>query len=142
MTYSVNGLINKLLEMHIISTAEHRRGYIVAGERFPRQRGSIISMFGVPAAQEGRYTLNQDMVNRIRGNNTQTQEEPQEQQQTLRTLDRRSYHSNCDFNGQRRFVTEALERIQPDDDGVKRSFGIEYEIYTLTAEQEDKLARL
>lgn len=138
MTYSVNGLINKLLEMHVISTLEHRRGYLIIGERYPRQRQHIVGRFGLPSAQEGRYLLNQDEVNRVRGRISNQDE----QETRLRTLNRERYHNNCDSNGQRTFVTEALERIQPDEDGVKRSFGIEYEIYSLTPEQEDKLAYL
>ena len=37
---------------------------------------------------------------------------------------------------------EALERIPLDIDGVRRSYGLEYEIYSLTETQEDKLAKL
>lgn len=59
----------------------------------------------------------------------------------LRTITRNSYHSS----GQgvdRRGVPEALRSISPDVDGVRRSYGLEYEIYSLTREQEDKLVRL
>ena len=41
-----------------------------------------------------------------------------------------------------RNVDEALRRIPEDADGVRRSYGLEYEIYSLTREQESDLADL
>lgn len=58
-----------------------------------------------------------------------------------RTITRNSYHSS----GQGVFrsgVDSALSAIPFDSDGVRRSYGLEYEIYALNDEQEDKLARL
>lgn len=59
----------------------------------------------------------------------------------LRTISRQSYHWSGSGTG-RSGVGAALANISTDTDGVKRSFGLEWEIYSLTAEQEDKLARL
>lgn len=61
--------------------------------------------------------------------------------EVLRTITRRSYHSSGSGT-ERDGVDEALRNIPVDADGVRRSFGLEYEIYSLTREQEDKLARL
>lgn len=58
-----------------------------------------------------------------------------------RTITRQGYHSNgsgVNRNG----CQEALRRIPVSEDGVRRSFGLEWEINRLTEEQEDKLARL
>lgn len=58
-----------------------------------------------------------------------------------RHLERGYYHQNGQGTS-RHGLQQALNRIQTDSDGVKRSFGIEYEIYTLTAEQESDLCYL
>lgn len=58
-----------------------------------------------------------------------------------RTITRNSYHSTGGGTS-RTGIREALAAIPFDSDGVRRSFGLEYEIYSLTEEQEDKLARL
>lgn len=59
----------------------------------------------------------------------------------LRTIERRSYHSTGGGSG-RTGIERALLAIAPDEDGVRRSFGLEWEIFALTPRQEDKLARL
>lgn len=59
----------------------------------------------------------------------------------LRTIERRSYHSTGGGSA-RTGVERALLAITPDEDGVRRSFGLEWEIFALTPRQEDKLARL
>lgn len=58
-----------------------------------------------------------------------------------RTITRNSYHSSGSGTD-RTGVREALEAIPMDEDGVRRSFGLEFEIYALNRDQEDKLARL
>lgn len=59
----------------------------------------------------------------------------------LRTIQRDSYHSHGD--GTHRIgLEEALRAIPADADGVRRSFGLEWEISSLSPAQEDKLARL
>lgn len=64
-----------------------------------------------------------------------------ERREVLRTIDRSAYHSHGD-GIRRQGVDEALMQIQRDADGVRRSFGLEWEVGGLTAQQEDKLARL
>lgn len=59
----------------------------------------------------------------------------------LRTIERNCYHS-CGNGTSRRGVTEALRAIPLSGDGIRRSYGLEWEIYALDAQQEDKLARL
>lgn len=59
----------------------------------------------------------------------------------LRTIRRDDYHWNGG-GATRNGISEALAAIPTDEDGVKRSFGLEWEIYSLSPEQEDKLARL
>lgn len=58
-----------------------------------------------------------------------------------RTITRNSYHSSGSRT-HRTGVREALEAIPMDEDGVRRSFGLEWEINALNRDQEDKLARL
>lgn len=66
---------------------------------------------------------------------------PAPEPEPLRTIRRDDYHDNgsgiC-----RHGAAEALNAIACDPDGVRRSFGLEWEICNLTAQQEDKLARL
>lgn len=58
-----------------------------------------------------------------------------------RTISRGGYHSHG--NGTSRDgLDRALLAIPRDEDGVRRSFGLEWEINALTTTQEDKLARL
>lgn len=67
--------------------------------------------------------------------------QPRPEPPVLRRIQRDSYHSHG--NGAFRTGIEgALNRIALDSDGVRRSFGLEWEIYALTPQQEDKLARL
>lgn len=58
-----------------------------------------------------------------------------------RRITRHSYHSNGGGTS-RTGLQEALRAISQDADGVRRSFGLEWEIYALNSTQEDKLARL
>ena len=59
----------------------------------------------------------------------------------LRTITRERYHSNGNGIG-RTGIDRALGSIAVDADGVRRSYGLEWEINRLTEVQEDKLARL
>lgn len=63
------------------------------------------------------------------------------QKEVLRTITRNSYHG-FGSGTSRHGVDAALARIPMDADGVRRSFGLEWEIYSLTPLQEDRLARL
>lgn len=68
-------------------------------------------------------------------------EEPRRSDRPRRTLTRGYYHQYG--NGTSRHgLQAALNRIAADSDGVKRSFGVEYEIYRLTPEQESDLCYL
>lgn len=77
----------------------------------------------------------------VGGTGARPQSAPAPEPEPLRTIRRDGYHDNG--GGIRRHgVAEALNAIARDPDGVRRSFGLEWEIYNLTAQQEDKLARL
>lgn len=124
--------INRLLVAGVIERA--RRGWYIIplevergiGELYDRQR--ILERFGEEVRPE-RYIFKADVLAQyIRG--SRVNERP------LRTLNRNRYHS------QSRNIAEALERIPFDEDGVRRSYGIEYEIYSLNAQQESELAYL
>lgn len=59
----------------------------------------------------------------------------------LRRITRDSYHGNGSGT-ERRGIEEAIRAVAYDSDGIRRTFGLEWEIYSLTDRQEDKLARL
>lgn len=71
----------------------------------------------------------------------QVRREQVRQERVMRTITRNSYHSSG-HGVDRRGVQEALSNIARDGDGVRRSFGLEWEIYSLNEQQEDKLARI
>lgn len=105
-------------------------------------RARVFAEFGVASRFDNngyeRYRLNMtQLIGRERiGASTTTTTQTAPPRDVLRTIRRYGYHS------QSRNVQAALDRITADSDGVKRSFGLEYEINYLTATQEDKLARL
>lgn len=121
--------INRLLVVGAIERV--RRGWYIIprrGDGREYNRSDIHRMFGYEVAP-GRYIFKRDVVEAMRqGSATQ--------QRRIRTIDRRGYHT------QDRNVEEALQRIPFDADGVRRSYGIEYEINALTREQESELAYL
>lgn len=59
----------------------------------------------------------------------------------LRRIARHNYHSTGGGTG-RQGIESALRAIAPDADGVRRSFGLEWEIGSLSREAEDRLVRL
>lgn len=64
-----------------------------------------------------------------------------EEPPVLRTITRQGYHTNGNGTS-RNGAREALATIPADEDGVVRSYGLEWEIYSLSPQQEDRLARL
>lgn len=65
----------------------------------------------------------------------------EEHARPLRHLSIGYYHQNGQGTS-RVGLQAALNRITADSDGVKRSFGVEYEIYTLTEQQQSELCYL
>jgi len=133
--------VNRLLEVGAIERV--RRGwYIIPRSVAPGRtynRRDIVQIFGIEVAP-GRYIFQRDVVAAF-GVDTPAfsaafGRSAAAQQRRLRTIDRNRYHS------QDRNISEALARIPYDADGVRRSYGIEYEIYSLTREQESELAYL
>ena len=129
-------VINKLIERGVIRRSERRGRYFLADEGpiVTRNRNYILQRFAInpddPMTGEilvDRWLLNEAEIRRALG---MAQEMP------LRTIQRLSYHS-----GERNY-DEYISRVQPDDDGVRRTFGLEYEVYTLNQQQESKLAYL
>lgn len=136
-TMNSDVFINELLRRGIIRRV--RRGwYIVpaldSGTRF--RRGTILSRFGIEV-EEGRFIFNEPIVRRYTPFDfIASDSDASDARRPLRTITRYSYQS------QRRNVEEALERIPFDADGVRRSYGIEYEINSLSREEESELAYL
>lgn len=52
------------------------------------------------------------------------------------------YHHFADDNDYKNYVKECLERIPLDTDGVRRSYGLEYEIYSMTFNERSDLSYL
>ncbi len=120
--------INRLLERRVI-TRERRGWYKVHGIDYREfNREHIHEMFGYEV-EPGRYVFNDERVRH------HTPEDAVVHRPTRR-INRHRYDS------QPRNVRAALERLQPEEDGVKRSYGIEYEINYLTTEEESELAYL
>lgn len=133
-------VINRLLEKGIIVRA--RRGWyyleVMEDEHLGAQptlynRSQLLDLFTIEVAPE-RYTFLEAMIERftpeVPAGFTRVVERP------MRTIHRNRYHSTD------RNIYNALERIERDVDGVRRSYGIEYEINRLNAEQESELAYL
>lgn len=85
------------------------------------------SSFGDWNIASNYYTVNQNLIFR--------------QHRELRHIERNSYHSAGSGTG-RTGVERALADIALDTDGVRRSYGLEWEINDLNEAQEDKLATL
>lgn len=124
-------VINKLVERRVIERAATRGQYYIAGE--PRnitfKRNAILSRFAIEV-EPYKYILNeQEIVAAIGG------------PRPTRTLTILSYGSS-NHGAQDEKVARALNLIERDADGVRRSFGLEYEIYTMTREQQSDLAYL
>lgn len=134
-------IINRLLGYGVIERLAVRGHYKVFGEPGMVRRDAILARFAEEVAP-GDFVIRQDAVLAIRirirdAGRTAAQAAAPE---PLRRLSRRSYHSTGG-GAERTGISEALARIPLDEDGVRRSFGIEYEIYDLNAAQEDKVAR-
>lgn len=121
--------INRLLVVGAIERA--RRGwYTIPAREDGRtyRRLDLLEIFGDEVAA-GRYIFRRDFVAEMsRGASTR--------ERSIRTINRSRYHA------QSRNINAALERIDLDEDGVRRSYGIEYEINSLSREQESDLAYL
>lgn len=150
MSVNQDTIIARLVESGIIIRQATRGWYKVFGEEQLVRRPDILTRFAVETAP-GRYMMNDRQVAQVNGrifeqwhrtaNNVTAVDVVEEERHILRTINRDGYHQNGSGSS-RAGVQEALEQIPFDEDGVRRSFGIEYEVYDLTAEQEDKLARL
>lgn len=92
----------------------------------------VISLF-TTKVDEGRYVF-KSPDRQLRASTRRNRTRP------FRNLDILPYGSSN--HGNQYEVEDALERIPFDDDGVRRSFGVEYEIYTTTAKQRSDLAYL
>lgn len=124
-----DAIINRLMALGYIRRTERRGVYDTA--LGPLRRAAIMRHYCVEV-EEGRYIL-QPMSHRPERLGTQNHTQPAA---PLRTITRYRYHS------QPRNITNALERIAYDADGVRRSYGLEWEIYSLTTDQEHQLAQL
>lgn len=125
MAVNQDVIINKLIEKGVIARTAVRGKYTVTNRNGLFKRAQILSEFAIEV-QPWRYRLNENAIAAVL------------RPAVLRTISRSGYHSV----NREQMVANALAAIPADADGVVRSFGLEYEVYSLTAEQEDKLARL
>lgn len=118
--------IVKLLGLGIITRSQHRGHYYIVDQ--PRERtfnrAQVYSRFTIEV-MPGRFTLKFEEIARAKN-----QSRPQ------RSINRDSYH------GGTRNYEPYIAAVPVDEDGVRRTFGLEYEIYQLTLEQESELAYL
>lgn len=133
-TMNQDVFINRLLDLGVIVRV--RRGWYsipalsTNPETFYSRTGLIIK-FGIETG-EGRWRFNQEAVNEALPAGSFIGSTARR----TRTISRNRYRSMP------RRVEEALSRIPYDEDGVRRSYGVEYEINRLTPEQESDLAYL
>lgn len=135
---AMNGdtFINRLLELGVIRRV--RRGWYIVpmlDSEMEFRRDTIQSRFGIEV-EEGRYIFNAPIVRRYTPFNFISDSDASDARRPLRSITRYGYQT------QRRNVEEALARIPFDEDGVRRSYGIEYEINSLSREEESELAYL
>lgn len=123
---NADAVIIKLLELGIIERSQHRGCYYIVDQ--PRERtfnrAQIYSRF-TDEVMPGRFTLK---LEEIAG--AKNQSRPQ------RRINRDYYHSGS------RNYEPYISAVPVDEDGVRRTFGLEYEIYQLTLAQESDLAYL
>lgn len=144
-TMNQDVLVNKLIDRGIIIRA--RRGFYfvtVLGTNRDYSRKYVVEKFSCEM-EPGRYIFKNDNVSLYTPNAEQLRMAlealgkaftPVNAPRPVRRIRRHTYQS------QARNITEALDRLEEDADGVKRSYGIEYEIGGLTPEQESELAYL
>ena len=155
MTVNSDGIINRLLNAGVIIRGDRRgyyrmyqsdgsTGYLVSRER-------VLSEFA-REVEYGRYQMREERFNegvrfsRIARNTTlgafiAAQNAAEAARPVLRTIRRNGYHINGGGIN-RDGLDLALEAIPYDADGYRRSYGLEWEVYSLTPTQEDKLANL
>lgn len=129
-----DAVINKLLDKAVIRKAEVRGHYYIAdittGQTF--RRNAILARFALEVAP-ARYLIKEAEVARALGRPVGPR--------PLRHLHILGY-SQSNHGAQDSSIEAALSRIALDEDGVRRSFGVEYEIYTMTMQQQSDLAYL
>lgn len=127
--------INKLLELGVIVRV--RRGWYSianpwnANSTLEFDRAYLCRKFGIETS-EGRLRFNLEALQEVLPEGSSIVSTSRR----VRTIARNRYSSMP------RNIGEALSRIPEDADGVRRSYGVEYEIYSLTTEQESDLAYL
>lgn len=121
----------------VLNTARTRQLNIPEGTLL-HPRAAVHNEFAVQVAEGDNYVYRTiPRPERMPGQEAPRPVEPP----VLRTIRRDCYHSHG--SGTCRYgIEEALARIPHDEDGVRRSFGLEWEVYSLDRRQEDKLARL
>ena len=129
-----DAFINKLLELGVIIRV--RRGwYLIPAlsndSSVSFDRATICRRFGIETG-EGRLRFNLEALGEV----LPAGRFVSSTSRRVRTISRNSYRSMP------RSVAEALSRLPYDADGVRRSYGVEYEIYSLTSRQESDLAYL
>lgn len=138
-------VINRLIQRGVIERSVRRGRYFIVDEdrAFTRDRNYILERFATHPTDIAtgeilvdRYLLNHQaiavaLIGRI---DHEAQQEPVARPH--RTITRYSYHT-----GDRDYDTY-IQRVPVDADGVRRTFGLEYEVYALNSDQESELAYL
>lgn len=128
-----DSLINKLLTLGVIERGNVRGRYRMAdrpADGAVYSRRVVLARFAIEG-EPRRYKLNNEAILEVsQAVGDQNRPRP------IRTISRAPYHSYS------RNISEALARITADEDGVVRSYGLEYEINRLTSQQESDLAYL
>lgn len=114
------------------------RVYDSNGNKVEYTLQQIHELFAVPMGSEYAFRLVQRPSSIHESTQTRVDREAP---RVYRTITRGCYHDSGSGTS-RRGVSEALAQIPLDEDGVRRSFGLEWEINALDRDQEDKLARL
>lgn len=131
-------IINRLLTLGVIERGEVRGRYFVVARRHLGdifRRNDLLNRFAIE--RDGGYILNQTVVADMLHEMGSTEALQSERPRPTRRIRRREYHTSQGGD-----IESALERIALDADGVRRSFGLEYEIARLTERQESDLAYL
>lgn len=155
-----NGVISVHFGAQVTTNLWNGRWYVITDRIVIEQLYSLSNYANYEAAEQTRHAIdirdsyNIDAIgypyrrNRsIRYVNTVSVNAPevftspttaQIESRPTRTINRSTYHTHQHNTN----IDQLLAEIPYDDDGVRRSYGIEYEIYSLTTEQESDLAYL
>lgn len=134
MTLNQDSVILKLLKMGLIAKESIRGNYTLVATGTQHVKRPALMQKYCTEPYPGRYLWNIEAINHdkelVRASRNV---------RPHRTLRVDSYGSSS-HGSQLGHTGEALARIAPDADGVRRSYGVEYEIYSMDDNQRSELA--